>query len=70
MDNLTEDDDVIFIDDVEEVINTYDTEDSEKEYAIQREEDGIFVFRGHELGTKYSNGYNHIDINPILVILY
>ncbi|OAD54328.1 Angio-associated migratory cell protein [Eufriesea mexicana] len=51
MDNLVEDDDVIFIDDVEEVVNAYDTGDSEEEDAMEEDEDLVFVFRGHELGS-------------------
>lgn len=66
MANQVDDEDMIYIGDVEEVIDAYDTGDIEEEDAMEEdpseEGDAICVFSSHEIGKEHFCYYNQIYV--------
>lgn len=68
MANQVDDEDMIYIGDVEEVIDAYDTGDIEEEDAMEEdpsEGDAICVFSSHEIGKEHFCYYNQIYVSII-----
>lgn len=66
MNNLIEDEDMVYVGDVEEVIDTYDVGEIEDEDAMEEDpsEGGISVcvFRGHKRGKCYFTFCDNVSI--------
>lgn len=66
MANQVDDEDMIYIGDVEKVIDAYDTGDIEEEDAMEEdpseEGDAICVFSSHEIGKEHFCYYNQIYV--------
>nr|XP_033198116.1 angio-associated migratory cell protein isoform X1 [Bombus vancouverensis nearcticus]XP_033198117.1 angio-associated migratory cell protein isoform X1 [Bombus vancouverensis nearcticus]XP_033198118.1 angio-associated migratory cell protein isoform X1 [Bombus vancouverensis nearcticus] len=60
MANQVDDEDMIYIGDVEEVIDAYDTGDIEEEDAMEEDpsEDAICIFRSHQIGSVFCGSLN------------
>lgn len=69
MANQVDDEDMIYIGDVEEVIDAYDAGDIEEEDAMEEdpseEGDAICVFSSHEIGKEHYCCYNQIYVSMI-----
>lgn len=64
MANQVDDEDMIYIGDVEEVMDAYDTGDIEEEDAMEEDpgEDAICIFRSHQIGKEHFCYYNQIYV--------
>lgn len=73
MNNEFEDEDMIYVGEVEEVIEAYDTENIEDEDSVEEDlpekGDAICVFNGHKRGQENFNYYNNISMVTILLLI-